>query len=61
MYFNSVISESTKPPYFHSSMSVPFDMSQVELSICDQAASFPEQKKFDLINRFFLLEFFVNF
>jgi hypothetical protein len=39
------MSESIKPPYFHSSMSVPFDMNQAELSICDAAASFPEQKK----------------
>jgi hypothetical protein len=37
--------ESTKTPYFHSSMSIPFDMNQAELSICDAAASFPEQKK----------------
>jgi hypothetical protein len=37
--------ESSRPPYFHSSASVPSDFSQTELSICDAAASFPEQKK----------------
>ena len=39
------MSESTKPPYFHSSTSVPADFSQNELLICDAAASFSEQKK----------------
>lgn len=39
--------ETTKTPYFHTSLSVPYDSTQTELSICDAAASFSEQKKFD--------------
>lgn len=36
---------TTKPIYFFSSASVPADYSLPELSICDVAASFSEQKK----------------
>ena len=45
--FDSVIPETTKPPYFHTSLSVPYDSTQTEMSICDAAASFSEQKKSD--------------
>jgi hypothetical protein len=44
-YFRSVVSESMKPPYFHSSVSVPYDPLETELSICGASASFSEQKK----------------
>jgi hypothetical protein len=40
---NRVMSESTKPHYFHSSISVPPDFT--ESSIGDAAVSFSEQKK----------------
>lgn len=40
-----VIPESTKPPYFHSSASVPADFAQSEFSTVDVGASFSEQKK----------------
>ncbi|CAF1182929.1 unnamed protein product [Adineta ricciae] len=49
IYSADVMSESTKPPYFHSSTSVPPDFSLSELSICDASASLSEQKKCEII------------
>ncbi|CAF4270592.1 unnamed protein product, partial [Rotaria sordida] len=45
-----VKSEFTKPPYFHSSTSVPGDFAQTEFSMSDAGVSFSEQKKCEIIN-----------
>ncbi|CAF0813449.1 unnamed protein product, partial [Rotaria sordida] len=50
LYSAEVKSEFTKPPYFHSSTSVPGDFAQTEFSMSDAGASFSEQKKCEIIN-----------
>ncbi|UJR28200.1 hypothetical protein I4U23_009451 [Adineta vaga] len=49
IYSAEVIPESTRPPYYHTSASVPPDFALSELSICDASASFSEQKKCEII------------
>ncbi|CAF3368040.1 unnamed protein product [Rotaria sp. Silwood1] len=50
LYSAEIISEYTKPPYFHSSVSVPGDFAHAEFSMSDAGASFSEQKKCEIIN-----------
>ncbi|CAF3751451.1 unnamed protein product [Adineta steineri] len=48
-YSAEAMQECTRPPYYHSSTSVPPDFALSELSICDASASFSEQKKCEII------------